>query len=155
MSKQHTDLPRFLFTEDPLKIKKGLELVYRPHFSWKFLIKKFSFVIWQKLTKFHYHAVYFWSYSVKYVLCFILRYLMTSWYLNTWKVKIWLSQERKELLNWNKKTFFLVSQVLCFRHTKQTSKNVANATFKDPQNLIKGIQNKSCWPLDIFSITTF
>ena len=27
-------------------------------------------------------------------------------------------------------TFFLVSQVLSFRHTKQTSKNVADTTFK-------------------------
>ena len=30
---QNTDLPRFLFKEDSLKIKKGLELVSRPHFS--------------------------------------------------------------------------------------------------------------------------
>ena len=28
------------------------------------------------------------------------------------------------------KTFFLVSQVLSFRHKKQTSKNVAETTFK-------------------------
>ena len=28
------------------------------------------------------------------------------------------------------KAFFLVSQVLSFRHTKQTSKNVADTTFK-------------------------
>ena len=28
------------------------------------------------------------------------------------------------------KTFFFVSQVLCFRHTKQTRKNVADITFK-------------------------
>ena len=28
------------------------------------------------------------------------------------------------------KTFFLVSQVLPFRHTKETSKNVADTTFK-------------------------
>ena len=30
---QHTNLRRFLFTEDSLKIQKSLELVYRPHFS--------------------------------------------------------------------------------------------------------------------------
>ena len=30
---QHADLHRILFTEDSLKIKKGLELVSRPHFS--------------------------------------------------------------------------------------------------------------------------
>ena len=33
--------PPQLFTEDSLKIKKGLELVSRPHFSWDFLIKSF------------------------------------------------------------------------------------------------------------------
>ena len=38
---QHTNLLRFLFTEDSLKIKKGLELVFRPHFSYDFLIKNF------------------------------------------------------------------------------------------------------------------
>ena len=37
----HTDFLRFLFTEDCLKIKKGLELVSRPHFSQNFLMKKF------------------------------------------------------------------------------------------------------------------
>ena len=36
-----TDLPKFLFTEDSLKIKKGLELVSRSHFSYVFLIKNF------------------------------------------------------------------------------------------------------------------
>ena len=30
---------RFVFTEDSLKIKKGLELVSKPHFSYNFLIK--------------------------------------------------------------------------------------------------------------------
>ena len=38
---QHTDLLRFLFIEDSLKTKKGLELVSRPHFSENFLIKIF------------------------------------------------------------------------------------------------------------------
>ena len=38
---QHADLLRFLFTEDSLKIKKGLELVSRPHFSYNFFIKNF------------------------------------------------------------------------------------------------------------------
>ena len=32
---------------------------------------------------------------------------MTSWHLNTWKDKIWLSYERKKLSKWNKKYFFL------------------------------------------------
>ena len=58
----------------------------------------------------------------------MLRHLMASWHLNIWKFKIWLSQERKELSKWNKKTFFLDSQVLSIRHTKETSKNVADTT---------------------------
>ena len=37
----------------------------------------------------------------------MLTHLMTSWYLNTWKVKIWLHQEREELSKWNKKYFSL------------------------------------------------
>ena len=35
-----------------------------------------------------------------------------SWHLNIWKVKVWLSQEQKDLSKWNKKTFFFVSQIL-------------------------------------------
>ena len=38
---QHADLLRFLFMEDFLKIKMGLELVSRSHFSKNFLIKNF------------------------------------------------------------------------------------------------------------------
>ena len=34
------------------------------------------------------------------------------------------------------KTFFLVSRVLSFRHTKQISKNVADTTFKCSTNMI-------------------
>ena len=52
---------------------------------------------------------------------------MKSYHLNTWKVKIWLSQEQKELSKWNKKTFLLVSQVLSFRYSKQTSNNVVTS----------------------------
>ena len=37
----HADLLGFLFTEDYLKIKKGLEVVFRLHFSYNFLIKSF------------------------------------------------------------------------------------------------------------------
>ena len=32
--------PQILFTEDSLKIRKGLELIPRPHFSQNFLMKK-------------------------------------------------------------------------------------------------------------------
>ena len=45
-------------------------------------------------------------------------------------LKLWFSRERKKLLKWNKKNF-LVLQVLYFRLKKQTSKNVADAAFKD------------------------
>ena len=63
-------------------------------------------------------CVYCPSYSILCVSCFMLGHLMTSWYLNIKNIKSWLSQEREELSKWNN------------RHTKQTSKNVANATFK-------------------------
>ena len=36
---QHAGLPRFLFTEDSLKITKGLEPVFMPNFSYNFWIK--------------------------------------------------------------------------------------------------------------------
>ena len=38
---QHAHLLRFIFTEDPLTINKGLELVSRPYFLKNFLIKIF------------------------------------------------------------------------------------------------------------------
>ena len=40
-SNQHVDLYGIAFTEDSLKIKKGLELVSRPHFPNNFSIKNF------------------------------------------------------------------------------------------------------------------
>ena len=58
----------------------------------------------------------------------MIRHLMASWHLNIYKLKF--DKEREELLKGNKKFFFLVSQVLSLRHTKQTSKNVADTTFK-------------------------
>ena len=54
---QHADLLRILFTEDSLKIKKGLELVSTPNFSCDFLIRKY-FAILHKLAKFHYQTVF-------------------------------------------------------------------------------------------------
>ena len=96
------------FSEESLKIKKGLELVSRPNFSESFLIKNFLLeycINWPNfITRLFF---YFSSYLVNCVLCFMLRYLMTSWHLNTWKVKIWLSQELKEISKWNKKDFSL------------------------------------------------
>ena len=78
---QHAGLIRFLLTDDSLKIKKVLELVSRPHFSNNFSIKQFIL------------HVYFPSYSIKCVSCFMLRHFMTSWHLNIWKFKDSLSQE--------------------------------------------------------------
>ena len=107
----HTDLLRILFTENSLKMRKGLELFSRPHFSYIFLIK-ISFVMLHKLAK---DSLYFTSYSVKWVSCFMLRhYLMTLWHLN-----IRIQNE-----------FFLINKVLSLRLTKQTSKNVADTTFQ-------------------------
>ena len=40
---------------------------------------------------------------MKCVSYFMLKHLMMSWHLNVWKVKIWLLQERQELLMWNKR----------------------------------------------------
>ena len=42
------------------------------------------------------------------------------------------------------KTFFLVSQVLSFRYTKQTSKNVVDTTFKKEKGMKKGMALKCC-----------
>ena len=75
-------------------------------------------------------CVYFPSYVVKCIFCFMLRHLMTSWNLKIQNSKIWFSRARKEFLKLNKKTFFLVCQVLPFRLKKQTSKNVADITLK-------------------------
>ena len=46
---QHVDLLQFLFTEDYLKTKKGLEIVSRSHFSYNFLIK-FFYINWPNFT---------------------------------------------------------------------------------------------------------
>ena len=55
---EHADLLRFLFKVDSLKIKKGLELVSRLHFSNNFFDKTFSFVLLHKLAKLHYQTIY-------------------------------------------------------------------------------------------------
>ena len=95
------------FLQDSLKIKKDLELVSRRYFPCTFLIKFFfCHVTWTSQISSP-DWVYFPSYLAKCVSCFMLRHLMTSWHLNIWKIKIWLSQERKELSKWNKKHFSL------------------------------------------------
>ena len=77
---QHANLPRFLVTQDYLKITKGLELVSRPQVSLNSLIKKFilqcyiNFIGQISLPDY----VYFPSYSIKCISCFMLGHLMTS-----------------------------------------------------------------------------
>ena len=63
-----------------------------------------------------------------------------SWHLNIWKVKIWLSQKRKELSRWNKKQSFLFHKCSLLGIKKQTSKKVADTTFK----LLYFFLNKIC-----------
>ena len=41
-----------------------------------------------------------------------------------------INSRMKTAFEAKQKTFFLVSNVLSFRHTKQTSKNAADTTFK-------------------------
>ena len=51
---------------------------------------------------------------------------MTSWYLNNFD---YLKNERSYLSEI--KNIFLVSQVFLYRYTKQTSRNIADTTFKE------------------------
>ena len=74
---QHADLLRFLFTKDYLKIKKGLELVSRLHFSGNFFFFFFCNITQTYQISLS-DCIYFPSYSVKCVSCFILRHFMTS-----------------------------------------------------------------------------
>ena len=100
---QHADLLRFLFTEDSLKIEKGVELVLH------FFDKKFSFIIWHNLAKFHNlnRLCLLLKCSVKCVSCFMLTHLMTSRHLNIWKVKIDYLKEGKNFPSEIKKHFSL------------------------------------------------
>ena len=54
---QYTNLLRFYFTGAFLKIKKGLELVSRPYFSYNFW-QIFFFVKLLKMAKFHFKIVF-------------------------------------------------------------------------------------------------
>ena len=53
--------------------------------------------------------------------------IMTFEYL---KSENMINSRMKTAFEAKQKTFFLVSNVLSFRHTKQTSKNAADTTFK-------------------------
>ena len=130
MSKSAHWPPQIPFYRGFLENYKEPGTSFQATFFIKLFEKIFSFRILHKPD-----CVYFSSYSVKYVLSFTIRYLMTSWHLSTWKVKIWLSQEEKKLSEWNKKHLSLF-HMLSFEHTKQTSsKNVADTTFEKNKEL--------------------
>ena len=95
-----------IFTEYSLEIKKGLELMSRPHFSY-FLIKIFllwCYINWPNfMTRlcllpklFRKMSFVFHAQASAFDDAMIFEYL-----------KIWLSQKQKELSRWNKKHFSL------------------------------------------------
>ena len=93
-------------------IKKDLELVSRSHFPYNFFIKCFLFFYYINWSNFITRLCLCPRFLRKMHLCFMLKHLMTSWHLNIWKVKIWLSWEQEELSKWNKKRFALFEK--CF-----------------------------------------
>ena len=50
----------------------------------------------------------------KCISCLMFRHLITSWNLQFQNSKVWISQDQKELFEWNKKTFFVFSEELPF-----------------------------------------
>ena len=90
--------------------------------------------MFHKLAKFHCQAVF--ASQVINKMCFVFHAqafddIMTFEYL---KLKFDYVKNEKSFQS-EIKTFFLVSQVLSFTHTKQTSKNVADTTFKVSFNI--------------------
>ena len=83
------------------------------------------------LAKFHYQTVF----TSQFIPWNVFRVsFLDIW----WRHNIWISENWKFDYLKNKKssrseikTFFLVSLVLCFRYTKQISKNVVDTTFND------------------------
>ena len=90
------------------------------HIFYRFLKKK-------NLLQYYPNWPNFPRYLVKCVSCFMLRHFMMSWHLNTWKVKIWLSQEWKELSKGSKKHFSLFHKLSLF-DTQNKLQNVADTT---------------------------
>ena len=78
--------------------QRSLALVFRPQILQNFFMKFFFCnMTWPSRVSLT-DCVYFQSYSVKCISCFMLRHLMTSWNLKMLNSKIWFSLERKELL---------------------------------------------------------
>ena len=126
---QHVDLHRIFFTDDFLKIKKGLELASRRHFLLNFLIKNY-FVTLHKLAKFHYQTAFTSQVIQEYVFHVSC---LGIW----WRHDVWISKMLKiDYLN-NEKSFqseiksiFPCFESAVFYTSKQTCKNVADTTFK-------------------------
>ena len=125
----HAHLLRFLFTGDSFKLKE-LGTSFQAIFFIKFFDQNLSFVILHKLTKFHYQTVFTFQViqqNVFHVSC------LGVW----WRHDIWISEKKNFDYLKNEKSFrseikniFTFSQVLCFRLTKQTSKNVVDTAFE-------------------------
>ena len=126
-------LLRFLFTEDSLKIKMGLELVSRPYFSYNFLIKNFFYINWSNfitrlcLLPKLFNKMCFVLYAQAFDEVIIIEYL---------KNENLIISRTKRAFELKQKTFFLISKALSFSRTKETSKNLTDTTFKSRNQLL-------------------
>ena len=71
---------------------------------------------------------------------------MTPWHLNTWKVKIWLSREQKELSKRYKKNIFPCFTIKCSVidiQKKEKSKKVADLQKQIPECILKKCYSKA------------
>ena len=57
-SNQHTDVLRFLFTKDSMKIRKDMKANFQATIFIELFDKKFWFVILHQLATFHYQTVF-------------------------------------------------------------------------------------------------
>ena len=85
-------------------IQKGLDLVFCRSF-WEIFWIVFFLNLPQTDQISLTDCIYFASYLVKCISCFMVRHLMTPWNLNIWNSKIWFSREWKTLLKWNENHF--------------------------------------------------
>ena len=123
---QLAQLLRFLFTEDSLEIKKG-----------------FAFVIEFFIKNLPLHYCINWPNFIT-RLCLLPKLIIKMCLLCVSRHNIRISEKlkfdclKKRALEVKKKTFFLVSQVLSFRLSKKTSKNVPDTTFISLVNSRRG-----------------
>ena len=118
-----------LQTSSIFEYQKVLELVSRPHFSQNFLIKIFLLYYYINWPNLIFRLCLLSKLFCKMCLVFHAWEFDGVITFDIWKVKIWLSQEWKELLKWNKKHLSLFHKCLSL-DLQQTSENVADTTFK-------------------------